>query len=92
MSDESPEFDAKVASVAENPEQRCPCILLLDVSGSMSGAPIASLNNGLQTFRDSIRKMSWPPCEGRGCYPYLTAMLWSSSRILLPSTSSMRPF
>lgn len=56
MSDESPEFDAKVASVAENPEQRCPCILLLDVSGSMDGAPIAQLNAGLQTFRDSIQK------------------------------------
>jgi uncharacterized protein YegL len=56
MSDESPDFDAKVASVAENPEQRCPCILLLDVSGSMDGAAINQLNAGLQTFRDSIRK------------------------------------
>ena len=56
MSEESPEFDAKVASVAENPEQRCPCILLLDVSGSMDGAPIHQLNAGLVTFRDSIRK------------------------------------
>ncbi len=56
MTDESPEFDAKVASVAENPEQRCPCILLLDVSGSMSGDPISQLNAGLQTFRDSIQK------------------------------------
>ncbi|MGU0160542.1 hypothetical protein ACVXHB_10025, partial [Escherichia coli] len=25
---------------ASNPEPRCPCILLLDVSGSMSGRPI----------------------------------------------------
>ncbi len=56
MSDESPEFDAKVASVAENPEQRCPCVLLLDVSGSMDGAAINQLNFGLLTFRDSIRK------------------------------------
>ena len=25
---------------AENPEPRCPCVLLLDTSGSMEGAPI----------------------------------------------------
>ncbi len=56
MSQEIPEFDAKVASVAENPEQRCPCILLLDVSGSMNGSPIAQLNAGLSTFRESIQK------------------------------------
>jgi hypothetical protein len=30
---------------AENPEPRCPCILLLDTSGSMQGAPIRELNN-----------------------------------------------
>ena len=56
MSAEIPDFDARVASLADNPEQRCPCVLLLDVSGSMSGAPIAQLNAGLQTFRDSIQK------------------------------------
>ena len=56
MTSEDTEFDAKVASVAENPEQRCPCVLLLDISGSMAGNPIAQLNNGLQDFRDSIQK------------------------------------
>ena len=56
MSEEIPEFDAKVASVADNPEQRCPCVLLLDVSGSMAGSPIAQLNAGLQTFGESIQK------------------------------------
>lgn len=40
---------------AENPEPRCPCILLLDTSGSMSGAPIAALNHGLQTFKDHLQ-------------------------------------
>lgn len=39
---------------AENPEPRCPCLLLLDTSGSMGGAPIAELNAGLQTFRDEL--------------------------------------
>jgi uncharacterized protein with von Willebrand factor type A (vWA) domain len=28
----------------ENPENRCPVILLLDTSGSMSGQPIQELN------------------------------------------------
>lgn len=39
---------------AENPEHRCPCILLLDISGSMSGAPIDELNDGLRTFRQEL--------------------------------------
>ena len=34
---------------ASNPEPRCPCILLLDVSGSMNGRPINELNAGLVT-------------------------------------------
>lgn len=39
---------------ADNPEPRCPCVLLLDVSGSMSGQPIAELNAGLVTFKDEL--------------------------------------
>ena len=39
---------------AENPEPRVPCILLLDVSGSMGGAPIAELNEGLVTYKDEL--------------------------------------
>jgi uncharacterized protein YegL len=39
---------------ASNPEPRCPCILLLDVSGSMSGRPLDELNSGLATFRDEL--------------------------------------
>jgi uncharacterized protein YegL len=35
-------------------EQRTPCLLLLDVSGSMSGQPIAELNAGLQDYKDSL--------------------------------------
>jgi len=41
---------------AENSEPRCPCILLLDVSGSMGGAPIKALNEGLGIFRDDLNK------------------------------------
>jgi uncharacterized protein YegL len=36
---------------AENPENRCPVVLVLDTSGSMAGEPIRQLNAGLQTFR-----------------------------------------
>lgn len=39
---------------AENPEPRCPCVLLLDTSNSMSDEPIAALNEGLKTFSTSI--------------------------------------
>jgi uncharacterized protein YegL len=42
------------AEFAENPEPRCPCLLLLDTSGSMNGAPIKELNDGLVTFKDEI--------------------------------------
>jgi uncharacterized protein YegL len=34
-----------------NPDPRCPCILLLDTSGSMDGRPIDELNRGLQAFQ-----------------------------------------
>lgn len=42
------------AEFAENPEPRCPCLLILDVSGSMSGSPIDELNGGLTVFRDEL--------------------------------------
>jgi uncharacterized protein YegL len=42
------------AVFAENPENRCPVLLLLDNSGSMQGNPITELNSGLQVFRDEL--------------------------------------
>lgn len=39
-----------------NTEQKCLCILCLDVSGSMSGSPIKALNYGLQEFSDEIKR------------------------------------
>jgi uncharacterized protein YegL len=42
------------AEFAINAEPRCPCLLLLDTSGSMSGDPIAQLNNGLQQFKQEL--------------------------------------
>lgn len=40
--------------LVSNPEPRCPCLLLLDTSGSMQGDPIAQLNQGLQTFKQEL--------------------------------------
>lgn len=37
-----------------NPEPRCPCLLLLDTSGSMNGQPIAQLNDGLRQFKEEL--------------------------------------
>lgn len=39
---------------ATNPEPRCPCVLLLDTSASMSGTPIAELNSGLAAYFDEL--------------------------------------
>ena len=39
-----------------NPDPRCPCVLLLDTSGSMSGSRIEQLNQGLRVFQQDIRQ------------------------------------
>lgn len=36
---------------AENPEPRCPCVLLLDTSGSMEGARMEAMLAGLEAFK-----------------------------------------
>jgi uncharacterized protein YegL len=43
---------------AENPEARCPCVLLLDTSGSMQGTAIDALNQGLWAFKEDLMKNS----------------------------------
>lgn len=40
---------------AENPEPRCACLLLLDTSGSMSGAPISELNAGIKLLEEELK-------------------------------------
>lgn len=42
------------AEFALNAEPRCPCLLLLDTSSSMSGDPIRQLNEGLVAFKDEL--------------------------------------
>ena len=41
---------------AENPEPRCPCIVLVDRSGSMAGHRIRAVNHGLAEFKQSVMK------------------------------------
>ena len=47
---------ADAVEFAENPEPRCPCVLLVDTSGSMQGAPMAALNEGLRAFKNDLMK------------------------------------
>ena len=44
------------AHFAENPEPRCPVVLLLDTSASMQGEPINELNAGLQAFAEAVKE------------------------------------
>ena len=39
---------------ADNPEPRCPCLLLLDTSQSMDGRRISQLNEGLVSFKQEL--------------------------------------
>lgn len=48
----------EVVEFAENPEPRCPCVLLLDTSGSMQGEAIEALNQGLLSLKDELVKNS----------------------------------
>jgi uncharacterized protein YegL len=54
MTDSFQQIPFGTDSFADNPEPRCPCLLLLDTSGSMSGSPIAELNSGVVTFKDDL--------------------------------------
>jgi uncharacterized protein YegL len=43
------------AEFADNPEPRCPVVLLLDTSASMQGAPIQELNGGLRALDETLK-------------------------------------
>lgn len=45
----SPEF-------VDNPENRCPVVLILDTSASMAGEPISALNAGIASFKFDIEQ------------------------------------
>jgi uncharacterized protein YegL len=48
-----PNLDAAV-EFADNPEARCPCVILVDTSGSMQGEKINALNEGLKAFKKDL--------------------------------------
>jgi uncharacterized protein YegL len=61
MEDDVSDFDQQPfadAEFAENPEQRCPCVLLLDTSTSMRGEPIRQLNEGILAFKEDLHNDS----------------------------------
>lgn len=41
---------------ADNPENRCPVVLLLDTSASMEGPPMDALNQGMATFKYDVEQ------------------------------------
>ena len=46
----------ELVEFAENPEPRCPCVLLLDTSGSMAGDKIKQLYDGVTTLKEALVK------------------------------------
>lgn len=54
MSNDSNQVPFADAEFALNAEPRCPCLLLLDTSGSMAGNPIKELNQGLVDFKRAL--------------------------------------
>jgi uncharacterized protein YegL len=46
----------EAVELMDNPEPRCCCVLLTDVSSSMAGASITALNHGLETFREALNQ------------------------------------
>jgi uncharacterized protein YegL len=52
--EQRPFTDGDFADFADNPEPRCPCLLLLDTSRSMAGNAIGQLNSGLSIFKEQL--------------------------------------
>ncbi|MBN9047144.1 MAG: VWA domain-containing protein [Rhizobiales bacterium] len=54
MSSELDQIPFNAGDFTDNAEPRCPCLLLLDTSHSMSGPPISALNAGITAFKDEL--------------------------------------
>lgn len=50
----SEQISFETSNFADIPDPRCACVLLLDVSASMSGRPLDELNAGLAAFREAL--------------------------------------
>ena len=48
--------ELELVKLAENPDPRAPCLLLLDTSASMKGPPMRALNEGLRTFHEDVMR------------------------------------
>jgi uncharacterized protein YegL len=58
MSDSLEQQPFQSDDFVQNPEPRCPCLLLLDTSGSMAGRAIEELNAGLTAFSEELKSDS----------------------------------
>jgi uncharacterized protein YegL len=59
MADTPPDTPAETIpdlSLQDNSSQRLPCVIVVDGSGSMEGAPIAGLNAGLQALEAELKE------------------------------------
>lgn len=48
--------ELELVKLAENPDPRAPCLLLLDTSASMQGNAINALNDGLRAFHGDVMR------------------------------------
>ena len=48
--------ELELVKLAENPDPRAPCLLLLDTSASMQGEAINALNEGLKAFHNDVMR------------------------------------
>ena len=48
--------ELELVKLAENPDPRAPCLLLLDTSASMSGEALNALNDGIKAFHSDVMK------------------------------------
>lgn len=53
---QSHSFNTAGNDLINNPSARCACMLVLDTSGSMAGAPIDQLNAGLRQFVQDVQE------------------------------------
>ena len=69
----------------ENPSSRCACMVVLDTSASMGGAPIEQLNAGFKLFLQSLHDDEVADCSGE------VAVLTAGGNVteVLPFTTAM---
>lgn len=76
----------EASDLIDNPSPRCPCLVVLDTSGSMQGRPIAELNEGLQQFISELQRDEVAACSVE------LAVITAGSRVeqALPFTTALQ--